>query len=172
VIKKVKRKSFARQVENVAQGSRGRTSTIDAVKRVWDSRVNNMILEQQFVELGLEISTDLIIEKMKPQLSRNPQFTDAEGNFSRARVREYVANVRNNDPNAYEQWQTFEKNIEVRAIRNTYFNLIKAGVGVTNLEAQNIYEQDNSQYTFEFVRIPFNKAEKSRNHKKRYQILH
>ena len=157
---KVKRKSFARQVENVAQGSRGRTSTIDAVNRVWDSRVNNMILEQQFDELGLEVSTDLILEKMKPQLSRNPQFTDSEGNFSRARVREYVANVRNNDANAFEQWQDFEKNIEVQTIRDTYFNLIKAGVGVTNLEAQQIYEQDNSQYTFEFVRIPFNKAEK------------
>ena len=96
----IKRKSFARQVENVAQGSRGRTSTIDAVNRVWESRVNNMILEQQFDELGLEISTDLILEKMKPQLSRDQRFTDADGNFSKARVREYVASIRNNDVNA------------------------------------------------------------------------
>ena len=158
--KEVKRKSFARQVENVAQGSRGRTSTIDAVNRVWDSRVNNMILKQQFGEIGLEISTDLIFEKMKPQLSRDRRFVDANGNFSRAKVREYVASIRNNDANAYEQWQEFEKNIEVQAVRNTYFNLIKAGVGTTSLEAQKIYNQDNSQYTFDFVRIPFNKAEK------------
>lgn len=156
----IKRKSFARQVENVAQGSRGRTSTIDAVNRVWESRVNNMILEQQFDELGLEISTDLILEKMKPQLSRDQRFTDADGNFSKARVREYVASIRNNDVNAFEQWQEFEKNIEVQAVRNTYFNLVKAGAGVTELEAKQIYEQENSQYTFDFVRIPFNKADK------------
>ena len=158
--KEVKRKSFARQVENVAQGSRGQTSTIDAVNRVWDNRISNMILEQQFDEIGLEVSTDLILEKMKPQLSRNPQFTDSNGNFSRAKVREYVASVRNNDSQAFEQWQDFEKNIEVQAIRDTYFNLIKAGLGVTDLEAQKIYDQDNSQYTFDFVRVPFNKAEK------------
>lgn len=158
--KEIKRKSFARQVENVAQGSRGRTSTIDAVNRVWESRVNNMILEQQFDELGLEISTDLILEKMRPQLSRDQRFTDADGNFSKARVREYVASIRNNDINAFEQWQEFEKNIEVQAVRNTYFNLVKAGAGVTELEAKQIYEQENSQYTFDFVRIPFNKADK------------
>ena len=156
----MKRESFARQVENLAQGSRGRTSTIDAVNRVWDSRINNMILEQQFEEIGLEVSTDLILEKMKPQLSRDQRFVDANGNFSRAKVREYVASIRNNDVNAFQQWQQFEKNIEIQAVRNTYFNLIKAGAGATRVEAKQIYNQDNSQYSFDFVRIPFNKADK------------
>jgi len=158
--KEMKRKSFARQVENVAQGMRGRTSTINAVNRVWDARVNKIILEQQFDELGLEVSTDLIFEKMRPQLSRNPQFVDSEGNFSRAKVREYVANVKNNNSEGYDSWKDFEKNIEVQTIKNTYFNLIKAGIGVTELEAQKIYNQENSQYTFDFIRIPFSKADK------------
>ena len=156
----MKREAFARQVENLAQGSRGRTSTIDAVNRVWDSRTNNMILEQQFEEIGLEVSTDLILEKMKPQLSRDQRFVDANGNFSRAKVREYVASIRNNDANAFQQWQQFEKNIEIQAVRSTYFNLIKAGVGATRVEAKQVYNQDNSQYSFDFVRIPFNKVDK------------
>ncbi|MDR9400794.1 MAG: SurA N-terminal domain-containing protein [Psychroflexus sp.] len=156
----IERKSFARQVENLTKRSRGQTTTMQAVNRVWDSRVNNTILKEQFDELGLDISSDRLIEKMKPQLSRDQRFTDASGNFSRARVQEYVANIRKNSPSEFSSWQDFENSTEVQILRNTYFNLIKAGLGATELEAKQLYKQENNQLTFEFMRVPFNKAEK------------
>lgn len=157
--KEIERVEFAKNVENYIQQSQGRSSTMQAVKTVWDNKVQELALEEEFETLGIEVGRDQIINKLAETLSGNPNFSNDEGFFDEDVMTEYLAGLKATQPQQYAQWQQYERSIANQVRREIYLNLIKAGVVSTQLEAKENYKLESDNVSFQVVRIPFEKAE-------------
>lgn len=157
--KKIDRVEFAKNVENYIQQTQGNSTTMQAVKQVWDSKVQELVLEEEFEELGIEVGRDQIIAKLSETLAGNPNFSNDEGFFDEAVMTEYLANLKETQPQQFQQWQNYENSVANQVRREIYFNLIKAGVGSTLLEAKENYKLQSDNVSFQLVRVPFDKAE-------------
>jgi peptidylprolyl isomerase/peptidyl-prolyl cis-trans isomerase D len=156
--KEIDRTEFARNVENYIRQTQGRSTTMQAVKSVWDNKVQELVLEEEFETLGIQVGRDQIINRLAETLAGNPNFSDDEGFFDEDVMTEYLANLKATQPQQYEQWQQYEKTVANQVRRDIYLNLIKAGVGATQLEAKQNYKLDSDNVSFQVVRIPFDKA--------------
>ncbi|MBZ9628760.1 peptidylprolyl isomerase [Psychroflexus sp. CAK1W] len=176
----ITREGFAAEVESIVQQSQGRISTLQAAKQAWDNNLRRTLLKQEFEKLGLEVGADQITEVMSQQLAGDPRFSNQAGVFDEAKLKQFIAELKLTSPEQYQQWLNFEKSMAVNAKSQLYFNMIKAGVKATLLEGQQIYHQENDNLTFEFVKVPFDKAEEVEvtksdiksyisNHKERFQ---
>ncbi|WP_127846089.1 peptidylprolyl isomerase [Psychroflexus aestuariivivens] len=155
----ITREEFAAQVENIVQQNRGRVTTMQAAKQAWDGKLRQMLLKQEYDKLGLEVGAEQITDAMADQLAGDPRFSDENGFFSEAKLKQFIAEAKVTNPQQYQQWINFEQNMEVMAKSQLYFNMIKAGISATLLEGEQIYHQENDNLSFEFVRVGFDQVD-------------
>jgi peptidyl-prolyl cis-trans isomerase D len=63
--------------------------------------------------------------------------------------------MRDQNPQAYEQWKSQEASIISSARESIYFDLIKSSTGITNKEAQTLYHLENDNVDLNYAKIPF-----------------
>ncbi|MGB5370663.1 MAG: peptidylprolyl isomerase, partial [Flavobacteriaceae bacterium] len=147
---------FRQQVELAQRNSPPTTTTMQVVNQVWDQQVRSSILEQQFEGLGIAIEQDQIINFLKTSgYAQNPEFQNANGVFDETVFRNAVATWKASDPLRYDSWLQTEKAIIELAKEQTYFNLIKAGVGATLKEGELDYRLANVKMDLQYVRVPY-----------------
>jgi len=148
---------FRRDVEAYSRMAGPTASSMQLVNQVWDREVRNTILNQQFEELGIEIEQDQIINYIKtiPSYVQNPEFQNASGVFDDNKFREAVADWKANNPGRYALWLQDEQAIIQNAKEQTYFNLIRSGVGSTLKEGELDYKLANDKVDIKYVRLPF-----------------
>ncbi|VAW14598.1 Peptidyl-prolyl cis-trans isomerase [hydrothermal vent metagenome] len=149
--------AFRQKVENASRRSGSTSSSMQVVNQVWDQEVRNAILGQQFENLGIDIEQDQIMNYIKniPSYSQSPQFLNESGVFDENKFREFIADMKNNNPTQYRFWLQDEKNIIQSSKEQTYFNLVKAGVGATLKEGELEYKLANDKMSMRYMRIPF-----------------
>ena len=148
---------FRRKVETASNRFGPSTSSMQVINQVWDQEVRNTILGQQFEELGIDIERDQIMNYIKtiPSYSQNPQFTDENGIFDENKFRDFIAELKTNSPTQYDLWLQDEQSIIQNAKQQTYFNLVKAGVGATLKEGELDYRLANDKVDIKYVRLPY-----------------
>ncbi|SFS34443.1 peptidyl-prolyl cis-trans isomerase D [Zhouia amylolytica] len=153
----VSREGFAQQVDNLSRQYQGRASTLQIVNQVWNQEVRMTLLEEQFEELGINIEKDQIINVVKsnPQLASNPAFLNEAGVFDAGKFVEYIADLKANNPMAYQQWEMQENALINASKEQSYFNLIKAGVVATIKDGELSYKLENDKVDFKYVQVPY-----------------
>ncbi|WP_298526540.1 peptidylprolyl isomerase [uncultured Christiangramia sp.] len=151
----VDREEFAREVEAFERNMGNNISTTQAVNRIWDQKLRQVILEEEVEKLGLRAGEDQVTELVRTQMAGNPNFSNEAGMFDENRLREYVANLKETSPEAYAQWQQFTSNLAQTAKMNAYYNMVSAGVGATLLEGEQAYKMQNDNINMKFVQIPY-----------------
>ncbi len=151
----IEREEFARQVEAYQQNAGPGASITQAVNQVWDFKLREVMLQEQFDELGIEVGEAQVKQLLRAQLANNPNFTNEAGMFDNNRLQEYVANLKATSPEAYNQWVTYENTVAQNARANIYFNLVKAGTGATLLEGEQAYRMENDNVDLRFVQVPY-----------------
>ncbi|MEL6917280.1 MAG: peptidylprolyl isomerase [Bacteroidota bacterium] len=147
---------FRKKVETASRNSPPTTSSMQLVNQVWDQQVRNTILGQQFEDLGIAIEQDQIINFLKTTgYAQSPEFQNESGIFDENIFRDAVANWKASDPLRYDSWLQTEKAIIQLAKEQTYFNLIKAGVGATLKEGELDYKLANDKVDITYVRVPY-----------------
>ncbi|MRI01780.1 peptidylprolyl isomerase [Kriegella sp. EG-1] len=148
---------FRQKVESLSRRMGPTTSTMQAVNQVWDQEVRNSILGAQFEDLGVDIEKDQIMNYIKtnPGYSQNPQFLNEDGNFDEFKFKQFIADLKINSPDQYRLWLQDEASIIQSAKEQTYFNLIKAGVGSSLKEGELDYKLANEKLDIKYVRVPF-----------------
>ncbi|MCX2718083.1 peptidylprolyl isomerase [Lentiprolixibacter aurantiacus] len=148
---------FRQRVERISRRSGPTTTSTQLVNSVWNQLERNTILDQQMSELGLSIEQDQIIEVIKssPGISQNPQFLDENGLFDEGLFRDFIAELRLSAPAQYEDWLQDEQAIIESAKQQSYFNLIRAGVGATLKEGELQYRLANDKVDIRYVRVPY-----------------
>ncbi|MBT8321125.1 MAG: peptidylprolyl isomerase [Eudoraea sp.] len=148
---------FRQRVERISRRSGPTTTSTQLVNTVWNQLERNTILDQQMSNLGLSIEQDQIIEVIKssPGISQNPQFLDENGIFDEGLFRDFIAELRLNAPAQYNDWLQDEQSIIESAKQQSYFNLIRAGMGATLKEGELQYRLSNDKVDIRYVRVPY-----------------
>ncbi|MCM4160992.1 peptidylprolyl isomerase [Antarcticibacterium flavum] len=151
----ISREEFARQVEAYQQNMGQNASTTQAVNQVWEMKLREVMLLDEFDKLGIDVGEAQVRRALRQQLGQNPNFTNEAGMFDDNRLQEYVANLRATSPQAYQQWVAYENSIAESARENIYYNLVRAGVGATLLEGEQAYRLENDNVDIRFVQVPY-----------------
>ncbi|MFM1879360.1 MAG: hypothetical protein RLZZ241_2226 [Bacteroidota bacterium] len=148
---------FRVEMESMESRLGGQMSTTQVVNTVWDQTVRKLLLSQEFEALGIEIGQDQIMEiiRTNPSFTQNPQFQDANGNFDEEAFRNFITDLRVNQPQQYEFWLQNEAALIQTAMEQAYFTLIQAGAGSTLEEGKYDYHITNNKVDIRYVRIPF-----------------
>ena len=155
----VSREEFARRVEGFQRNRRNATST-QAVNQVWEMTKQEALLKEQIKKTGILVGDDQFNNMLKQVYAGNPNFTNEAGIFDQAVLEEYVANLKATSPQAYDQWQSMEDQIELQAKNQLYYNMIRAGVGATLVEGEQSYLLENESVDLKYVLVPYTSTEK------------
>ncbi|WP_340077685.1 peptidylprolyl isomerase [Leptobacterium sp. I13] len=153
----IQRDAFVQQVENISRQYGAGASTIQVVNQVWNQELRKTLLGQQYEELGLSIEKDQIINVVKanPSFASDPTFQNEAGLFDEGKFVEFIADLKANNPLAYQQWTLQEEALINLAKEQMYFNLIRAGVGATIKEGELNYKLENDKVDIKYVQIPY-----------------
>ncbi len=133
-------------------------STLQSVNLVWNQSLRNTIFEQEFAKLGIDAGKDQLeqIISSDDAVVNNPSFQNEAGFFDFGVFTNYIAQMRIQEPAAYENWKAQEKSIIGVAKQKIYLDLIKSSGGITEAEAEALYHFENDNINLEYVQIPFN----------------
>ncbi|WP_062054408.1 peptidylprolyl isomerase [Aquimarina longa] len=157
--KEIDRTDFAKKVELASRSFGGGASSIQAVNYVWNQEVREKVFEEQLDKLGVIVGEDQVNQLLEESLASNPTFLNEAGVFDKAKMQEYVANVKATSPQAYQQWLDFEASVSKGAREKAYLNMIKAGVGSTLKEGELVYKMENDNVDIKYVQLPFSAIE-------------
>lgn len=148
--------AFRLQVENAIHQANGQASSIEAAKYVWEQNVQQILLNQQIEKLGLSVEKDQIISILeKTPLAKNPQFTNEYGVFDAVKFQTYLNTLKTQNPDAYNQWKIQENALIEGAKQQMYINLIRAGLGATDTEAEIAYHQEKDLADINYVALQY-----------------
>ena len=149
--------AFRQQMEAAEAQFGGQATSTQIVNRVWDQTVRNTIMNQKFEELGIDIQQDQIMNLIRnnPNFTQNPQFQDADGFFDEDAFRNFITELRVNQPQQYQLWLQTEDALIRTAKEQTYFDLIRAGVGATLREGEIDYRLSNDKVDIRYVQVPY-----------------
>ena len=133
-------------------------STLQSVNLVWNQSLRNTIFEQEFAKLGIDAGKDQLeqIISSDDAVVNNPSFQNEAGFFDFRVFTDYIAQMRIQEPAAYENWKAQEKSIIGVAKQKIYLDLIKSSGAATEAEAKALYHFENDNINLEYIQIPFN----------------
>jgi peptidyl-prolyl cis-trans isomerase D len=147
---------FRQKVEVASRRVGPTASSLQVMNQVWDQEVRNSILGAQFNDLGIGIEQDQIVDFLETAgYGQNPQFQDVNGMFDPNLFRQTVMDWKVNNPPQYDAWLQTEEQIVQMAKEQTYFNLVKAGVGATLKEGELDYKLATEKMDIKYVRVPY-----------------
>lgn len=148
--------AFRNKMEAASRNGGGRSS-MQLINDVYEEEVKRSILDEQFDDLGIGVEQDQIIDFLKTSgYSQNPSFQNEDGVFDPIIFKEIVLEWKNSENQSqYQSWLQTEKAISQLAKEQTYYNLIKSGVGATLKEGEFEYKLANDKMDLRYVRIPF-----------------
>ena len=132
-------------------------STLQSVSLVWNQALRNTIFEQEFEKLGIDAGKDQLeqIISSDDAVVNNTSFQNEAGFFDFGVFTEYIAQMRIQEPAAYENWKAQEKSIIGVAKQRIYLDLIKSSGVITEAEAEALYHFENDNVNLEYVQIPY-----------------
>ncbi|MDG1571873.1 SurA N-terminal domain-containing protein [Robiginitalea sp. M366] len=148
---------FRQEMEAVEGRFGPQTTSTQIVNSVWDQMVRKTLLGQEFDRLGIDIGTDQIMDLIRtnPSFTQNPQFQDQNGNFDEDAFRNFITDLSVNQPDQYQAWLQSEAALIQASMEQTYFDLVRAGVGATLKEGELDYHMANDKVDIRYVRVPY-----------------
>ena len=153
----ITREDFMTKVETEQRNLGPNGTTAQAMTRVWDRELRNVLLDEQFETLGLTAEQEQIREAMRINLAGNPTFQNEAGVFDEGKMQEYIASIKSSNPQGYQQWLEFEDGMAKTVLQTTYYNMIKGGLRSTLAEGEQEYRFENDKINIEYVHIPYSK---------------
>jgi len=144
------------------QGVLNQTTTEQIRAQIWDQYVRDLIMENEFGKLGIDVSDDEFFELLQglnvhPEISKVPAFQDqATGQFDRTKVLGYLKQI-DQDPTgeARTRWVGFQKYLIGLIKTSKYNSLVSNAMYVTGEEARLNFNENSQNITFNYVAIPF-----------------
>ncbi|WP_179343714.1 peptidylprolyl isomerase [Winogradskyella ursingii] len=160
----ISRNDFMLKVKNYQDRFGGGQSSTQAMNAIYNQELRRIILDSEFEKVGLSVEKDEMRNLLKNSFSSYPEFQDENGNFDVNRLNAFIANLKEVSPETvplsnfqvnYDSWTTNEQAIATNALQQTYYNMIKAGVGATIAEAKNDYMGDAQTVDVKYVQLPY-----------------
>ena len=138
-------------------------TTIGQIRaQIWGQYVRELIMENEFEKLGINVSDDEFFELLQgvnvhPEIVKIPAFQDpATGQFDRTKVLGYLKQIdQDQTGEARTRWIGFQKYLIGLIKTSKYNSLVNKAMYVTNEEARIDFNANNQNVTFNYVSIPF-----------------
>ena len=167
--KSISYQNFQQNVEQLSEIYKlntGETSVDPVVyenimEQAWQLMLRDIILEQEYERLGLEISPEELFDMVQganihPYVQQ--LFTDpSTGMFNHSAVIQFLRTM-NQDPTGQQRayWLYVEREITRERKLTKYNNMISKGLYVTPLQAEQAWKENNKSVTFDFIVQRFN----------------
>lgn len=183
---------FQQKVKNYQDRSGGRQTSTQSMNAIYNQELRKIVLQSEFDELELSVEKDEMRDLLKNSFSSYPEFQDENGTFDVNRLNAFISNLKDlkgetaplgNFLVNYESWTSNEQTIASNAVQQTYYNMIKAGIGTTVAEAEDDYLGDAKTVDMRYVQIPYTSIADSlvevtksdikayvNNHKDKYEV--
>ncbi len=134
-------------------------TTMQAVNNVWKQYIRNFVFEDQFEILGIDAGRDQIeqVVSSTESIINDERFINEAGFFDFGLFTDFIVQMKNTNPQAYESWKQQELSIISSAKENIYFDLIKSSLAVTSKDAEIFYHLENDNIDLEYVKFPYSK---------------
>jgi len=125
-------------------------------RQVWEGMIQEIVLQKQFEEIGLEVSADELFDMVQgrnvdPLIQQIPAFRNPQtGMFDPAMVIYFLKNM-DKDPKSKAAWLNIEEQIKQKRLNNKYINLIIKGLYVTKAQAETAFNERNYMVDFNYV---------------------
>lgn len=145
---------FLTKVQEAEQ--RGQSSS-QVNNQIWNSEVRSILLNEQFEKLGLRLGKDQLINVIKtlPDFGQNPQFLNDAGQFDIAKFNQFLAQMKETEPQQWNAWLDYEKQIESYAKEQVYYAMVKGAMVTTTFEARNAYKNEVKKVNVDYVTLPY-----------------
>ena len=128
-------------------------------QQAWDFLIVKKAFQKEFDELGLSVTEEELVDMVQgknihPDLIQaftNPQ----TGEFDREQIVIYLQQINQMPPQQQAGWYMFESNLEPSRLRLKYDNLLIKTDYVTEVEAQQQYQQENGVAEIKYLYIPY-----------------
>lgn len=154
----ISRQEFAEAVESYKTRSRNTATEMQAANLVWDNILREKIYTQQLEKAGITIGEADVFNKVisLPSVTRIPQFLNEAGLFDPNKFKQFLKDAQeSDDPSLWNNWRAYMDQIGADLKRDTYTNLVNAGIGASLKEGESKYSEDNSLLSADFVYIPY-----------------
>ncbi|MEO9572167.1 MAG: peptidylprolyl isomerase [Polaribacter sp.] len=153
----ISRQEFSAELEAYKQQTGNRVSEMQASKTVWDNIVRKKIYQNQLSEAGITVGeTDVWNEVINaPSVKESPQFQNEAGLFDEGKFKQFLADTKENDEGMWAAWSNYMNQIRDNVEKNTYNNLVSAGLGSSLKEGEFQYFSENTKLNSQFVYIPY-----------------
>ena len=132
-------------------------TTLQAVDVVWNQYLRNELFQTEFGVLGIDAGKDQIeqVVSSTESIITDSRFINEAGFFDFGLFADFIAQMRDTNPQAYETWKRQEANIIASARESIYFDLIQSSTGVTQREAKIQYHLEADNVDLNYVQIPY-----------------
>jgi len=130
---------------------------LQALTTAWDESLRMELLNQEIYSLGIGSSSDHLeyFLSQSPSFNSDERFIDDAGQFDVNKFSNFIAELKEINPDAYFQWSNQENQFNNQIKANTYFNLISSGLNSTFFEGKKKYSTTNATANISFVKIPY-----------------
>jgi peptidyl-prolyl cis-trans isomerase D len=158
------RAEFQQKVKSYQDRSGGRQTSTQSMNAIYSQELRKIVMQSEFDALGLSVEKDEMRDLLKNSFSSYPEFQDENGTFDVNRLNAFIANLRDLEGETaplgnflvnYDSWTNNEQTIAANAVQQTYYNMVKAGVGATIAEAEDEYLSDAKTVDMRYVQIPY-----------------
>jgi len=144
-------------------------TTIGQIRaQIWDQYVRELIMNNEFDKLGIDVSDDEFFELLQganvhPEIAKVPAFQDpTTGNFDRTKVILYLQQIdQDQTGDARSRWIGFQKYLIGLIKTSKYNSLVNKAMYVTDEEARIDFNSNSQNITFNYVAIPFTSIDDS-----------
>jgi peptidylprolyl isomerase/peptidyl-prolyl cis-trans isomerase D len=153
----ISRQEFSAELEAYKQQAGSSVTEMQASKTVWDNIVRKKIYQNQLAESGVTVGEADVWNEIinAPSVKGNPQFLNPVGMFDEAKFKQFLADTKKNNPQMWSSWSNYMNQIRDNSERNTYNNLVTAGLGASLKEGETQYFSDNTKLNTQFVFLPY-----------------
>ncbi|ARV16231.1 peptidylprolyl isomerase [Polaribacter sp. SA4-12] len=153
----ISRQEFSAELEAYKQQAGSRVSEMQASKTVWDNILRKKIYQNQLTEAGITVGEADVWNELinAPSVKGSPQFQNEAGLFDEAKFKQFLADTKEQNTEMWSAWSNYMNQIRDNAERNTYNNLVAAGLGASLKEGEFQYFADNSKLNTQFVYVPY-----------------
>ena len=162
----ISREEFSQQLEAYKSRSNGNTPDSQFLNAAWDGFVRKLVFKEQLELAGIVVGENDVWESIisDPGFQSNPLFQNEIGLFDEEKVKEYVANLRedaldapngSDEKKMWSSWLSYEGRVQQGVVQAAYTNLVNAGLGATLEEGKRDYLFNNTKISSKYVYLPY-----------------
>jgi len=132
---------------------------IDQIRtQAWNALIFEEAYQSQFDKLGIEVTSNELVDMVQGS-NISPQiiqfFSDSTGQFNKSSVTNFLAALRQAQPQQRNSWISFEQSLTPNRLVEKYNNLLTKTNYVTKYEAREEYIGQNANASVEYAFVPF-----------------